>query len=150
MRIMKQNRRFHLGLLTLMLMAAGMLCFIINAPGCSRNNQSLTGVWISGGEDMTIPSTGRHARYFVEYEFKPDGTYRSTDYTIYDDGTIVEGSKTYSLNNGTYRLEKSRLFYTHQGSTEQEYGVAIEAGSLKLITSTSVQVFQRKDGRFAE
>ena len=131
-------------------MAAGMLCFIISAPGCSRNNRSLAGVWISGGEEMTIPSTGRHARYFVEYEFKPDGTYRSTDYTIYDDGTVVEGSKTYSLNNGTYRLEGSRLFYTHQGSTEQEYGVAIEAGSLKLITSTSVQVFRRKDGRFAE
>jgi len=104
MRIMKQNRRFHLRLLTLMLMAAGMLCFIISAPECSRNNQSLSGVWISGGEDMTIPSTGRHARYFVEYEFKSDGTYRNTDYTIYDDGILVEGSKTYSLNNGTYRL----------------------------------------------
>ena len=133
-----------------MLMAAGILCFIISASGCSRNNQSLAGVWISGGEDMTIPSTGRHARYFVEYEFKPDGTYRSTDYTVYDDGTLVEGSKTYSLNNGTYRLEGSRLFYTPRGSTEQEYGVAIESGSLKLITSASVQVFRRKDGRFAE
>ena len=119
MRIMRQNRRFHLRLLTLLLMAAGMLCFIISAPGCTRNSQSLAGVWISGGEDMTIPSTGRHAKYFVEYEFKSDGTYRNTDYTIYDDGILVEGSKTYSLNNGIYRLEGSRLFYTHLGSTEK-------------------------------
>ena len=99
---------------------------------------------------MTIPSTGRHARYFVEYEFKPDGTYRSTDYTVYDDGTLVEGSKTYSLHEGTYRLEGSRLFYTSKGSGEQAYTVAVEAGTLKLITPSSVQVFQRKDGRFAE
>lgn len=55
-----------------------------------------------------------------------------------------------SLNNGRYRLEGSRLFYTHQGSTKQEYGIAIEAGSLKLITSASVQVFRLKNGRFAE
>lgn len=150
MRIMKQNRRFHLGLLTLVLMAAGMLCFIISAPGCSRNNQSLAGVWISDGEDMTIPSTGRHARYFVEYEFKPDGTYRSTDYTIYDDGTVVEGSKTYSLNEGTYRTANDRLYYTPKGSGEQSYTVAVEAGTLKLTTPSSVQVFQRKAGRFAE
>lgn len=147
---MGQNRRFHLRPLTLVLMAAGILCFIISAPGCSRNNQSLSGVWISGGEDMTIPSTERHARYFVEYEFKSDGTYRSTDYTVYDDGTLVEGSKTYSLNNGTYRLKEGRLYYTPRGSTEQEYSVTTEAGMLKLITSTSVQVFRRKDGRFAE
>jgi hypothetical protein len=55
-----------------------------------------------------------------------------------------------SLNNGTYRLEGSRLYFTPRGSTEQEYGAAREAGSLKLITSASVQVFRRKDGRFAE
>ena len=131
-------------------MTAGMICFMISAPGCSRNNQSLAGVWVSNGEEMTIPSTGRHARYFVEYEFKPDGTYRSTDYTVYDDGTVVEGSKTYSLNSGTYRLEGSRLFYTPKGSGEQAYTVAVEAGTLKLITPSSVQVFQRKSSRFAE
>jgi len=55
-----------------------------------------------------------------------------------------------SLNNGRYRLEGNRLYFTPRGSTEQEYGVAREAGSVKLITSASVQVFQRKDSRFAE
>jgi len=99
---------------------------------------------------MTIPSTGRHAKYFVEYEFRADGTYRNTDYTVYDDGSLVEGSKTYSLSDGIYRVTNNRLFYTPRGAGEQEYGVALEAGLLKLSTPTSVQVFQRKNGRFAE
>lgn len=143
-------RGFHPGLFTLVLIAAGMLCFIISAPGCSRSSRSIAGVWISGGEEMIIPSTGRHARYFVEYEFQPDGSYRSTDYTVYDDGIILEGSKTYSLSEGTYRMTNDRLYYTAKGLGEQAYTVALEAGTLKLITPSSVQVFQRKSGGFAE
>ena len=37
-----------------------------------------------------------------------------------------------------------------RGSGEQAYTEAVEAGTLKLITPSSVQVFQRKAGRFAE
>ena len=150
MRIMKQSGRFLLKCLVLILVAEEAFGLSISFAGGSGNSASPVGVWISRGEDMTIPSTGRHARYFVEYEFRADGTYRSTDYTVYDDGSLVEGSKTYSLSEGTFRVTNNRLFYTPQGAGEQEYGVSIEAGVLKLLTPASVQVFQRKIGRFAE
>jgi hypothetical protein len=147
---MKQNGLFLLKLLALIIVATELFGLSISFAGGSGKNPSLAGVWISRGENMTIPSTGRHAKYFVEYEFRADGTYRNTDYTVYDDGSLVEGSKTYSLSDGIYRVTNNRLFYTPRGAGEQEYGVALEAGLLKLSTPTSVQVFQRKNGRFAE
>jgi len=44
----------------------------------------------------------------------------------------VEGSKTYSLNEGTYRTANDRLYYTPKSSGEQAYTIAVEACTLKL------------------